>query len=1276
MSFWTRFTSLFIENTGNDGTNGDDRNVCTEASERVDVRSATLSPYGPDSIQGEALLRDLPKERRIEGLDDIPCEGSALLQRLTEAAYPPLPRNFPALSVSQTLDLYGAYVHRTAAELPLKTADFNTLALPVIRKAICYMHLLPAAKDYHHKGMGGLLAHSFEVGILAARAATDHVFDRSETPRLLYHNRPRWIFAAWLAGFLHDAGKPVTDICVTSGGEVWYPYTESLVDWLQMNNRDGYFVSWKSGRVHNEHRPAVLSILPRIVSTDLIDWFRAYGSERIWKSCELAVSGVGGPEDLSLISNLVMRADEESTERDRKSRENLDERKLMVEAQPARRLLTAVKTLITNGTWTVNRPGSRLWVTNLGVFIVWNDVTAEEIWRCAVNDLGFRDLPRRAQNMVTQLDAAKCIRPAPEEVSSVQDRYWPVQFAAIPTKAFRCIGLVQADLIFEDGLMPPPSIPAKVVGLSASFEENFAWEEYVSSRTNRMNADAEEAGRIPKAIDREEQSDKENSQKAARRDIPFVRDLGTAEGEPGIAVDFSGAASASFSSSSSSSSASSDQDGQTARTESDDQVDEIKTETEIESFEVPVPSEPVHSGQADPASLDPSGAVLSSRSSPKSRQDSDVSLNVPMQEIENGEPAPDIVPGAAYAVGRTEDGAENPVPGGHHETNGLTATIVEETAQRLRFRCAEESGETLRPEISALLPSDENEAPVPSVRNESAQSTEDAADAADAADTAVAADKTVESVETGEINDTNDTNEDQLALLYPRDQQELVSDPYPSDRNREGAAQSSSNSDPDLDPRSEIDIGIDINIDIDAACAELPCVPVEPVHAGQEARDGDFRSAVVVDEIDEADEVDEVDEAANSPALSSLDGIHLPEETEASDPGIYVDGVEGIATASVRSPSPSPKTKGNHAGSSEDSSEDDWTRLYGEDALLDPEENEAAARFFTETVKRAQHRDVGRDGSDGFEKAVFRRFPRPAIPSPLPGPAVEVVDGVDAGGADALVFKEHVPSSDPSVSNETGEENPTTAAVPANEIIEANETGEPGVSEASEASGFADASESVASLFDGNRNDCDMREGFCSDNLDNSGTPDKPHSPTLAFPGTAAVVGAVIRSTGSTESTGDNAEGVQDSRRRLSRRSARDIPLSADADSLMPTPDVSDALAEIDVPVSRADIAKTKRAATRGARSADPTEGLLAEIRSNLETRSGPLWSEPVEDSPEGVFISPEKFFERAKELGLTKARVVQAVNSLWQPADRILAFKVVKSTGRSVRLIGLQKRR
>lgn len=1198
MSLWTRLTSFLFEQRGNDGEPGDDRDVRMETSERVDVRPATPLSYGPDSIQGEALLRDLPNERRIEGLDDIPCEGSALLQRLTEAAYPPLPRSFPALTVSQTLDLYGAYVHRTAEELPLKTADFNALALPVIRKAICYMHLLPAAKDYHHKGMGGLLAHSFEVGILAARAATEHVFDRSETPRLLYHNRPRWIFAAWLAGFLHDAGKPVTDISVTSGGEVWYPYTESLVDWLQMNNREGYFVSWKNGRVHNEHRPAVLSILPRIVSTELIDWFRSYGSERIWKSCELAVSGVGGPEDLSLIANLVMRADEESTERDRKSRENLDERKLMVEAQPARRLLTAVKTLITGGTWTVNRPGSRLWVTNLGVFIVWNDVTAEEIWRCAVNNLGFRDLPRRAQNMVTLLDAAKCIRPAPEEVSSVQDRYWPVQFAAIPTKAFRCIGLVQADLIFEHGLMPPPSIPAKVVGLNASFEEDFAWKEFVSSHAS---AQEEMADRIPAANYSKDREDKEKASKTARRDIPFVRDLGTAGGDPGIAVDFSAG------------------------------VDN----TDTDDSDVP-------------HVLNGPDALLFSPCTPSDK---------------DGETARSE---ADESVGLTVENVENVATGGRHETNGLMAKIVEEAS--LRLCGAEESGEQLRPELSALLPpdqnveyieNDENKAPAPSVRNEYAQSTplsqpsQSSTNSVDVPVAVPAADKSDEADKADKAAGT-EAELELLALLYPQeeirnevlnerlDPQEPVSDAYPSDRNSEGSARSIFEFDSELNPDPASDAGDEIDdVDIGAAGTELPSVCGEPVgHEEQETCGGDFRDAPADTGTLNAD-TDDDDEDVNLPALSSPDGMHWPEETGVSNPESNADGITGSAMESLQLlqfPSPSPKASPEvsaDAPSDEDNDRMHWMEMYGEDALLDPEKNEAAARFFTESVKRAQRRDDR--GEDSFAENSGR-----------------------VGATEVPVFVEHAPSSDPFESPPLPAENPT---------LKADRTAE---------SCRSAATESAASLFDGNKSNRDLREEPVSDNEENLDVPaanvsNASENPTPVFPGTAAVVGAVTRST---ESTGEDAEGIHDSSRLSSRRSARSIPLSPDADSLMPPSDVSDALAGINLPVSHAEIAGTKRAATRGARSADPAEGLIAEIRSNLETRSGPLWSEPVEDSPEGVFISPEKFFERAKELGLTKARVVQAVNSLWQPEDRILAFKIVKSTGKNVRLIGLQKRR
>ena len=226
---------------------------------------------------------------------------------------------------------------------------------------------------------------------------------------------------------------------------------------------------------------------------------------------------------------------------------------------------------------------------------------------------------------------------------------------------------------------------------------------------------------------------------------------------------------------------------------------------------------------------------------------------------------------------------------------------------------------------------------------------------------------------------------------------------------------------------------------------------------------------------------------------------------------------------------------------------------------------------------------------------------------------------------------------------------------------EARVPGVPGATDVTGAAGITGAAvngPSVAkspSPFDGNLSDPDMPAARSSS------------AGRGKFPGTAAIVRSVI---------GTDDEEDEDGRKRAPRRSARNIPLSTVADSLMPTPDASDAHAGIELPLTRSEVARNKRVAAAGARSADPAEGLLAEIRSALETRSGPLWSEPVEDSPEGVYISPEKFFARAAELGLTKPRIVQVINSLWQPDDFVLAFKVVKSTGKNVRLIGLQKRR
>ena len=101
------------------------------------------------------------------------------------------------------------------------------------RFALTVVHL-PASADYHHAGNWGLLDHSLEVGLRSLAAAAEMRFSQKEAsdPGREYELLPRWRYAAFLFGLLHDVGKIAQIRVETGSGEVWNPFVETLAEFL------------------------------------------------------------------------------------------------------------------------------------------------------------------------------------------------------------------------------------------------------------------------------------------------------------------------------------------------------------------------------------------------------------------------------------------------------------------------------------------------------------------------------------------------------------------------------------------------------------------------------------------------------------------------------------------------------------------------------------------------------------------------------------------------------------------------------------------------------------------------------------------------------------------------------------------------------------------------------------------------------------------------------------------------------------------------------------
>jgi len=193
---------------------------------------------------------------------------------------------------------------------------FETIFLPVIENYAKYIHLLPASSGWHHSKTGGLITHSLQVANRSLRIAKSTHLTANQKLDVERSRHPRWQYAAWIAGLLHDAGKIYTDIKVTdakNSNVVWHPLMCDIIEWGNNNNVGRYFVTWRKDRIHKKHETSSLAILHTI----LPDAAKKYISEcpdDLHSALSDCLSGYAHFD--GYLQNAVRRSDSLSTSQD------------------------------------------------------------------------------------------------------------------------------------------------------------------------------------------------------------------------------------------------------------------------------------------------------------------------------------------------------------------------------------------------------------------------------------------------------------------------------------------------------------------------------------------------------------------------------------------------------------------------------------------------------------------------------------------------------------------------------------------------------------------------------------------------------------------------------------------------------------------------------------------------------------------------------------------------------------------------------------------------
>lgn len=405
------------------------------------------------------LINPFRRATRSKGRANAHARNILTADDLDTPRYPPFMKGLPAHPTHRLLETQKELMGRLRAAVGQPDAQFDAIYLPLIQRYAEYVHLLPASQAHHHRGAGGLLRHGMEVALWAIQGSERIMFARGEPPEVRREIEPVWQCAVFVAGLAHDIGKPLSDLKVTdaSGENIWAGQGETLMAWLRRTKTQRYFLHWRQRR-HMRHESLTPLVLPQVIPPATMAYLNRAGPE-LYEQLLFSISARDfqvQDQEHNPIFTLVRDADKHSTAKDISDPVTAGLPGAL--GVPLERyIMDAIRRLVQNQ-WTCNKPGSRLWVIQDSVFIVW-PAGARDI----VELLGKDSAPGIPQQPDTLAEVLidRGLAVAFEEAGA-RARLWPIQPDVVTQKK---PGFHLNALRIDEGANLLSEIPASVEGV-------------------------------------------------------------------------------------------------------------------------------------------------------------------------------------------------------------------------------------------------------------------------------------------------------------------------------------------------------------------------------------------------------------------------------------------------------------------------------------------------------------------------------------------------------------------------------------------------------------------------------------------------------------------------------------------------------------------------------------------------------------------------------------------------------------------------------------------
>lgn len=369
------------------------------------------------------------------------------IREIVSNRYPPYDEGFTVFSGEKLLEQHEPIIRRIKYIAGVNHAEFDRLYMPILVKYAEFVQLLPASQNHHHKGAGGLLRHGLEVGKMALELTSGIMFSGKESTELKRVLEPRWRFATFVAGLLHDVGKPVSDIEVIdkNGRIIWNPFERTISMWAKDNDLQRYYIRWRHERKHKNHE-----MFSGLISNALIpEYCNAYISEggpQVTGAMMASVSGLAKTDERDSLHQLVLKADSWSVKNDLVNNNSDSVKGTPVEMY----IVDTIRGFINSSDkkWKLNASGGRLWYSEEGLFIIWGGA-ADDV-KAQLRKSGIPGIPHNSDTLAEILSDHGYIEKYIYD-SGEESLYWKIKMSfGDKSHVFKMLKFARTGIFYED----------------------------------------------------------------------------------------------------------------------------------------------------------------------------------------------------------------------------------------------------------------------------------------------------------------------------------------------------------------------------------------------------------------------------------------------------------------------------------------------------------------------------------------------------------------------------------------------------------------------------------------------------------------------------------------------------------------------------------------------------------------------------------------------------------------------------------------------------------